>query len=220
MKSFLLVLLILILCVFKSSAQLRIGYGVGVFPTGLNSLKASQKFFNESSIAQSLYGDIQDNRNYLPFYHGLAFDWSSKRKKKVNFQMNWINLHNQGESNRKNNNGIIYYHRTKSRVNSFMFGGKFKSTPRVTKYISSLTLQGFVTTHTYFYSIGAHSQFAKEWGKKEKEYDFGLDMGVNLKTGPRSQLFLHYSQGLFLFSKYNPSYVGAQLFLQLKKNKI
>ncbi len=200
-------------------SQLQAGYGVGWFPSGMNTLKVSQTYFNSSSTAQTLYGELKEEGNYFPVYHGIAFQWNSKTKKKSSFQINWINLHNKGESSRTNTTNITYYHRTKSRVNTVLFGLNAKPKSPLMKWANSWSLQGFMATHSYFYSIGSHKEFADGWDSKERDFDFGLDLGIQIKTSKASLLFLHYSKAMFLSSPFNPSYFGAQFFIQLTKRK-
>ena len=219
MKSSFIILLFL-LPVLPVWGQFKVGYGLGWFPSGMNSLNVAQRYFNESKVAENIYGPLKDEGNYLPVYHGVAFEWSTTKRKKTNLQMNWINLHNKGESSRTNISDITYYHRTKSRINTFLIGMKTKPSSSRLSWVSSFTLQGFMSSHTYLYSIGADKSYSDGWDNKERKYNFGLDAGINFKLSNRAQLFVHYSRGLLLFSKYNTTYFGTQLFFQLTKSKI
>ncbi len=213
------IILILLGYSIPSLGQLHAGYGIGWFPTGMNTLKVSQRYFNESTSAETLHGKLEKEGNYLPVYHGITLQWNIKSKKRQSFQINWINLNNKGESSRINATDITYYHRTKSRINTYLFGLNSKPKSSFFNWANGFTFQAFMTTHTYLNSIGPHKEFAKGWDSKDRDFDFGLDLGVNIKTGRASHLFLHYSQGMFLFSSFNPSYFGAQFYIQLTNRK-
>jgi len=138
MKSSFIILLFL-LPVLPVWGQFKVGYGLGWFPSGMNSLNVAQRYFNESKVAENIYGPLKDEGNYLPVYHGVAFEWSTTKRKKTNLQMNWINLHNKGESSRTNISDITYYHRTKSRINTFLIGMKTKPSSSRLSWVSSFT---------------------------------------------------------------------------------
>lgn len=198
-----------------ASAQFQIGYGLGYFPSGMSRLYIDQAYYQNHNFYEARDGAITLSNNWLPFHHGFTLGYATggKNKHKADFQMNWSNLHNSVNMERTNKttNAITSYRR-KSRVNSFTFGGKFKTE---IKGIESWNLMGVFTKHTLFFKDSKN-----EWREdRNGDYDFGFDVGVNFQMDRKVTLYLHYTRCFLMFGGYNPSYLGAQLNFKFTKGK-
>ena len=195
-------------------AQFHIGGGAGYFPSGMSTIYVQESFFLNSSYAEATDGSVTKSRKLMPFHYGYNIGWcsGSKKERNVNFQMSWNNLSNNNHHERTNDStGVVTTYRLKSRLNTFLFGAKFMMSSEI---IEGWSLQGVITRHTILTNNDGSG-----WNKTaDSEADFGVDAGINFRFGNRIGVYLHYTRCFLMFSQYNPSYIGLQLQLKLKRN--
>lgn len=71
---------------------------------------------------------------------------------------------------------------------------------------------GVLTNHSIL-----NNNTGKKWEKVNDEFDMGIDVGLQTKISPSVDLNLHYTRCFFMFSEFNPSYLGLGLQLKLGK---